>query len=117
MTAPNIFTSAKRAAILVMIMEDEQAAEMLRGLDPNELRLLGEAMCELQDVPPSHISSTIGGFIERRRNQGMFNPDSTGRVRNLMTMALGERKGDSIMSRIAPAAKTSSIEITKWLDA
>jgi flagellar motor switch protein FliG len=117
MTAPNIFTPAKRAAILVTIMNEEQAAEMLRGLEPNELRLLGEAMCELQDIPPSHISSTIGGFLERSRNQGIYNPDSAGRVRNLMTMALGERKGAGIMSRIAPSTKTSPLEIAKWLDA
>lgn len=117
MTAYSAFSQAKRAAILVMIMEDEQAAQVLSGLGPHELRALGEAMCELQDIPPSHISATIGGFLERSRNQGMFNPDAPARVRNLMTMALGERKGDSIMSRIAPTAKTSSIEIAKWLDA
>lgn len=112
-----ILTSAQRAAILVMVMEDEQAAELLRNLEPQELRSLGQAMCDLEDIPPEQVSETIGGFLNRTQRQGLINHDSTGRVRNLMTMALGERKADSLMSRIAPAAKTSAIEIAKWLDA
>jgi len=118
MTAHDVhLTNPQRAAILVMIMEDEQAAEVLRGLEPQELRLIGQAMCDLEDVPPAQVSAAIGGFLDRTQRQGLINHDGTGRVRNLMTMALGERKADSLMSRIAPAAKTSSIEITKWLDA
>lgn len=112
-----VFSSAERAAVLVMIMDDEQAADILRQLEPAELRLLGQAMCDLKDVPPNQVSATIGGFLERTQKQGLVNHDTTGRVRNLMTMALGDRKADSLMSRIAPAAKTSSIEIAKWLDA
>src|SRR5687768_9149882 len=107
MNALTGFTNAKRAAILVMIMDDEQATEVLRGLDPQELRQLGQAMCELEAVPPSHVSATIGGFIEHSQRQGLVNNDSTGRVRDLMTKALGDRKADSLMARIAPAAKTS----------
>lgn len=117
MSTPQAFSNAQRAAILVMIMDDEQAAEVLRGLEPQELRSLGQAMCELEEVAPNQVSQTISGFLERTERQGLINNDNTGRVRNLMTMALGERKADSLMSRIAPAAKTSSIEIAKWLDA
>jgi flagellar motor switch protein FliG len=111
MNAPTGFSNAKRAAILVMIMDDAQAAEILRGLEPHELRLIGQAMCELQNIPPSHVAATIGGFLKRTHRQGLFTPDPTGRVRDLMTMALGEKKSDSVMARIAPATKTSSLEI------
>jgi flagellar motor switch protein FliG len=111
------FSKAERAAILVMIMDDEQAAEVLRHLEPQELRLLGQAMCDLKDVAPSQVAATIGGFLDRTQRQGLIAHDNSGRVRNLMNMALGERKADSVMSRIAPTAKTSSIELAKWLDA
>lgn len=113
----SVFSNAERAAIMIMIMDDEQAAEVLRQLEPQELRLLGQAMCDLKDVAPAHVTATIGGFFDRTQRQGLINRDNSSRVRNLMTMALGERKADSLMARIAPATKTSSIELTKWLDA
>ena len=56
---------ADRAAVMVMLLEDEQAAQILAQLEPDELRLLGEKMCALGEIGPEVIAGAIAGFVER----------------------------------------------------
>ena len=43
-------TDAEAAAVMVMLMDDAQAARILALMDPHELRLLGEKMCALGEI-------------------------------------------------------------------
>jgi flagellar motor switch protein FliG len=61
---------AERAAVMVMLLEDEQAAQLLGQLEPGELRRLGEKMCELGEISPSAIAEAIAGFVERTERLG-----------------------------------------------
>ena len=58
-------TQAERAAVMVTLLEDEQAAAILSQLEPAELRLLGEKMCALGEISPQVIAQAIAGFVER----------------------------------------------------
>ena len=42
MSAPLPFDGADRAAVMVMLLGEEEAARLLAGLSPEELRMLGE---------------------------------------------------------------------------
>lgn len=106
---------AERAAVMVMLLEDEQAAQLLGQLEPGELRRLGEKMCELGEISPSAIAEAIAGFVERTERLGLIVPDRVGTVRAMMTRAVGEVKAESLMQRIAPEQPTSSLELARWL--
>ena len=54
---------AARAAVMVMLLEDDQAARILARLEPQELRLLGEKMCALGEIGPDVIAHAIAGFV------------------------------------------------------
>ncbi|KUR74399.1 flagellar motor switch protein FliG [Novosphingobium sp. Fuku2-ISO-50] len=108
-------TDAERAAVMIMLLEDEQAASLLGQLDPAELRLLGERMCALGEISPAAIADAIGRFVEKTERMGLIVPDRVGQVRDMMTRAIGEIKTESLMQRIAPEQRTNSLELARWL--
>jgi flagellar motor switch protein FliG len=108
-------SDAERAAVMIMLLEDDQAAALLGQLDPTELRLLGEKMCALGEIKPAAIADAITRFIDKTERMGLVVPDRVGQVREMMTRAIGEVKADSLMQRIVPEARTSSLELARWL--
>jgi flagellar motor switch protein FliG len=104
------------AAVLVMLLEEAEAAAILAQLSPEELGLLGERMCELGNVAPDAINAAIAGFLDRTESLGLVDADRLGRVHSLMTRAVGEVKADNLMQRIAPGpAACPALDIVRWL--
>ncbi|MCK9542289.1 MAG: flagellar motor switch protein FliG [Novosphingobium sp.] len=116
--APATFAidEADRAAVMVMLLEDEQASAILSRLEPGELRLLGEKMCALGEIGPDVIAHAIAGFVARADTLGLTAHDRVGHVHAMMTRAVGDVKADSLMRRIAPeAGQASPLELARWL--
>ena len=93
----------QRAAVLVMLLAEDDATGLLSRLSPEELRLLGSKMVELGESGPGAIADAIAGFAERADQAGLPAQDRSQDVRRLMTGAVGELKADNLMRGIAPA--------------
>lgn len=108
---------AERAAVMIMLLEEDQAAALLRQLDPHELQLLGEQMCALGEIGPDQIVEAIAGFVDHAGQTGIPARGRPARVRNLMTRAIGEVKAGSLMQRILPEGVETgpAIELARWL--
>ena len=115
-TLPEL-AEADRAAVMVMLLEDDQASRILAELAPEELRLLGEKMCALGEIGPQAIAQAIAGFVDRTEKLGLAPHDRLGHIRTLMTRAVGEVKAESMMARIAPdEPQASPLELARWLN-
>ena len=111
-------SDADAAAVMVMLLGDEQAAGLLAALDREELRLLGEKMVALGEISPEAIVHSVNGFVSRTEKLGFPAQDRTPQVRQIMTRAVGAVKAANLMQRILPdAGPASSIELAKWLNA
>lgn len=108
---------AERAAVMIMLLEEEQAAAILGELGPEELQLLGEKMCALGDIGPEQITQAISGFVQNSEHSGISARGRTGHVRSLMNRAVGEVKAESLMQRILPMGEETgpAIELARWL--
>lgn len=116
MTASLTIGDAERAAIMVMLLDDEQAAKILSGLGPEELRVLGEKMCAMGEIGPAAISHSVAAFVDYAERLGLSDHDRVGHVHALMTRAVGEVKADSLMQRIMPdRPRASPLELARWL--
>ena len=115
MTLQTAISNAERAAVILMLMEDAEAAKLLASLEPDELQQLGEQMIALGDVDPGRIAGAIEGFVKLADDNTMTAHDRPAQVRERMTQALGDVKADSIMQRITPAAPAPSLELARWL--
>jgi len=108
---------AARAAVMVMLLDEAQAATILARLEPGELQLLGEKMCLLGEIGPDLITQAISGFVKSTERQGIGARNRTAQVRSLITSAVGDFKADSLMQRILPLGEERgpAIEIVRWL--
>lgn len=119
MTVPVEFDGAERAAVMVMLLGEEEAARLLGGLSPEELRTLGGKMCSIGEIGATAIAEAIASFADAAGRKGISAHDRIDNVRRIMTGALGEVKADSIMRRVAPpdeTPRTPALEIAQWLE-
>jgi len=120
MLAPDLpaLGEAERAAVMVMLLDEEQAARILARLEPAELRVLGEKMCALGEIGPEVIAQAIASFVDKTERLGLKAHDRLGQVRALMTRAVGGVKADNLMARILPEGHKppSPLELAKWLN-
>ena len=116
--APPPLSDAEAAAVMVMLLGEDQAGRILAQLDPIELQLLGEKMCALGDISPESIIHSITGFVERTEKLGIRADGRVDHVRKLMNRAIGDVKAENMMARILPdEPQTSSLELARWLNA
>lgn len=111
------YTGVERAAVLMMLVGDEEAAAILEKLAPEEVRQLGKAMFAVADVSEGEVVDVLDDFTRaaRERTDIGFNPRA--RIETMMTRALGQDKADSVLSRITPPEAACQIELLDWLDA
>ena len=115
--APRTFSGVERAAVLMMLVDEEEAAAMLQKLDPDEVRELGTAMLNVADVSEEEMQMVLDDFTGKARERNGITFDPRAKVQALMTRALGEEKAESILARIGPAETSSELEMLNWLDA
>ncbi|MAL24322.1 MAG: flagellar motor switch protein FliG [Croceicoccus sp.] len=115
MTAP-AGDAATRAALMVMILEEEQAAKLLSRLEPEELQVLGNRLCALEQVEGGDLDDALMNFIDRIGHSQLSTHDQIGKVRSLMTRAVGSVKADNLMQRIRPEqVRPSPLQLIRWL--
>jgi flagellar motor switch protein FliG len=110
---------ADRAAVMIMLLGEEEAARLLSALSPEELQALGSRMCAMGEIGPGAIAESIASFAECASEAGIPAHDRMESVRRIMTGALGDLKADNLMRRVAPArepARSPAIELARWLD-
>lgn len=109
--------SSDSAAVMMMLLAEEQTAQILSELEPDELRMLGEKMCALGEIGPEVIAQAIAGFVQKTERLGLVAHDRVGQVRTMMSRAIGDLKTENMMRRIIPEEpRTSTLELARWLN-
>jgi flagellar motor switch protein FliG len=104
------------AAILLMSLGEEQAAEVLKHLSPKEVQRLGEAIARTRAVPNERLEQVIEKFNATSGDNSMLVPDSDQYVKSVLRKALGEDKANLLIDRIIQGGDVSGIETLKWMD-
>ena len=118
MSAPfRVYTGVERAAVLMMLVGEEEAAAILQKLDPDEVRELGKAMFAVADVSETEVEFVLDDFVGKARERTAIGFDPRPQVEAVMTRALGREKADSVLARIIPAEDACQIDLLDWLDA
>lgn len=113
--APTL-TGAQKCAILVLLLEEAQAAELLRRMDADEVRAVGEAMLTVAEIDPAAIDAVLDEFLTRTR--GVSALDSQGRqVRAVLSRALGSPRAERVIEDIGPPASARRFAALDWVDA
>ncbi|MBM3611445.1 MAG: flagellar motor switch protein FliG [Alphaproteobacteria bacterium] len=110
-------TGTQKSAILMMLLGEDEAAEILKNLTPREVQHLGTAMYSVQGVDQETVNAVLDEFLAVIKQQTSLGLGAGNYVRNVLTKALGVDKAQSVLSRITPASSERPIEILDWMDA
>jgi flagellar motor switch protein FliG len=106
----------EQAAILLMTVGEEQAAEVFKYLSPKEVQKLGETMARLKTVPRERVNDVIGKFNKAKDEQYSLVGDTDAFISQVLKRALGEEKAGLLLDRILQGRDVSGIESLKWMD-
>ena len=112
-----LITGRQTAAILMLLFNDEEAAQILERLEPDEVEALGEAMFSVADVDATQIDGSLDRFLVLTMNQTMLSYKSDEKVSRVFRRALGTSRAETIMNRFAPKRPSNIAETLKWIPA
>ena len=110
-------TGTQKSAILMMLLGEDEASEIIRNLSPKEVQHLGTAMYSVQGLDQETVNAVLDEFLAIIKAQTSLGMGAGNYIRNVMNKALGEDKAQSVLSRIAPSTSARPIEILDWMDA
>ena len=110
-------TSTQRAAVLMLLLGEQQAAEIIRYLNPKEVQALGAAMVSVADLSQAAVNVVLDDFVAMLKKQTNLGLGTGDYVEKVLKRALGEDKAASVLSRIMPGQGNKGLEILKWMDA
>ena len=116
-TATRSYTGVERAAVLMMLVGEEEAAAILQKLDPEEVRQLGSAMFAVADVSEQEMEDVLDDFVGKARERTGITFEPRPRIEAVMNRALGPEKAESVLARITPPEANCELEILDWLEA
>jgi flagellar motor switch protein FliG len=110
-------TSTQRAAVLMLLLGEEQAADIIKFLSPKEVQALGAAMVAAADLSQEAVNVVLDQFVDLLKKQTSLSLGNSDYVEKVLRRALGDDKAASVLGRIMPGQGTKGLEILSWMDA
>jgi flagellar motor switch protein FliG len=107
----------ENAAILLMSLGEEEAAEVFKHLAPKEVQRLGETIAKLKIVPREKLETVLEHFNVMAGAQHTLVADTDEYVKSVLRKALGDDKANLLIDRILQGSDVTGIESLKWMDA
>jgi len=114
---PDELAGTQRAAILLMSLGEQDAANILKQLDAREVQKLGIAMAELKEVSREQVTAVLDTFIGIADGKANMASGSQEYVRRVLTQAVGKHKTDMLLDRVLTGQAGQGIEALKWMEA
>jgi flagellar motor switch protein FliG len=106
----------EKAAILLLSLSEEDAAQILKHLEPKQVQKVGMAMAQIDDLNQAKISAVHRLFIEQIQNFSTIGFQSEDFIRRALTAALGEEKASNLIDQIILGGGAKGLDSLKWMD-
>ncbi|ACR11388.1 flagellar motor switch protein FliG [Teredinibacter turnerae] len=106
-----------QAAILLMTLGENAAAEILKHMGPKEVQRLGTAMAALNNIQQYEVEVVLANFLDEVRTQTGLGMGADNYIRNMLVSALGEDKANGLIDRILLGGNTTGLDTLKWMEA
>ncbi len=104
------------AAILLMSLGEQDAAEVLKHMSPKEVQRMGQTIAAMKAIPRDRVEKVIDRFAGQAAAESMLVGDNDEYVKSVLRKALGEDKANLLIGRILQGSDTAGIESLKWMD-
>ena len=112
-----IRNGTERAAILLLTLGEQEAAQILKHMSAKEVQRVGLAMAKVKNVSRVEVEKVVSDFTTNVEAQTSVGVGADEFLRKALVNALGEDKASAIIDRISIGRSTKGLEALKWLDA
>jgi flagellar motor switch protein FliG len=109
-------TGAQRAAILLLTLGEQDAAEVLKHLSARDVQAVGQAMAVLTSVSREQVDQVLTKLHDDLGRQTSLGVGTEDYIRKILTNALGETKAGSLIDRILLGRSSKGLESLKWME-
>jgi flagellar motor switch protein FliG len=106
---------AEKTALLLLLLEEPEAAQLLARLDAGEVEVVGRAMLSVAEASPATIDAVLDEVLEIARETVAVGEGSP-TVRDLFGRALGEERAGGMIERLGDEARQPLFERLDWLE-
>ena len=106
----------EKAAILLLSLSEEDAAQILKHLEPKQVQKLGAEMARIDDMTQAKITAVHKNFIDEIQNYSTIGFQSQDFVKRALTAALGEDKAANLIDQILMGSGAKGLDSLKWMD-
>lgn len=105
-----------KSAMLLLTLGENEAAEVLKFLNPKEVQKLGHAMAAMKTMSREDVEATLDE-LEAEITAGAALSADDEVIRGMLIKAFGDDRAANLLSRILQGDDTAGIEGLKWMDA
>ena len=109
-------TGLENAAILLMSLGEEDAAEVLKHLTPKEVQGVGETIARMKSIPRERVENVLELFSTVAGDNVTPVGNTDAYVRSVLKKALGEDKANILLDRILQSNEVEGIDNLRWMD-
>jgi flagellar motor switch protein FliG len=106
----------QRAAVVLLSLGEQQAAEVLKHMSAKEVQKLGLAMTSVSGVSRDAVGRVIDQFVDHLAQPSGLGAGADEYVRAVLVQALGEERASSLIDRILAGRNTSGLDTLKWME-
>ena len=106
----------EKAAILLLSLNEQDAASIIRHLDPKQVQQVGGSMASMKNLNQDKVSSVHRSFLEEIQKYTSIGMGSEDFVRNALVAALGEDKANNLVDQILMGSGSRGLDSLKWMD-
>ena len=103
------------AAILLMSLGEENAASVLKYMDPAEVQAIGEVMADMAPVTQDEIGRTLDGFVQKIEGHSSLNVGSRRYLQKILENALGTEQAIGVLSQLGKNSLAPALDSLKWM--
>jgi len=109
-------SGTERAAILLMTLGEQGAAQVLKHMPARDVQRVGAAMAQLSKVSRDEVGQVLDTFARNVENETSFGIGTDDYVRKVLTDALGEDNAGGLIERIRLGRSSKGLEALKWME-
>lgn len=110
-------TGEEKAAILLLSLDEDLAASVMKNLRPAEIRKLGKQMGRVTSIPSETLNSVAKEFCTMAKECGGMISVRDGAPKDLVIKALGEKDAQSVLAEVeSPSVDNPIIERLQDID-
>ncbi len=109
-------SGVQRAAVVLLSLGEEQAAEVLKHMSAKEVQKLGLAMTTVGSINRDDVGAVFDDFVDVLAQPNALGAGADDYIRAVLTQALGEERASSLIDRILAGRNTSGLDTLKWME-